>query len=515
MSSSFGAYRRVFMLGIDGMGAFNRLADTPCMDALFAGGATTYTAMSARPTISGQCWTSMLTGALPEVHGLSNGNMHPIAGLPTVFGIIREARPEAETAVFSDWAPIAMQIVSPIGGASHYDTAPDDELTEDILAYLDDHDPMFLFVQFDSVDGAGHHSYYGSPSYLERIAHVDGLLGRLVEKYRQRGFFEDTLFLVTADHGGTPHHTHGGWSPAEREIFFGAAGKTVTPGTIGEASLRDFPAVVLHALGIEAPAFDPKGYAAQMPCGIFEGAGVTDRQELFSPPPRYPQREEPLPGAPGHIDTYLPPEDTLLRIPFEGDARDVTGRCTVEEAPGTVKYYSTGIRGGCGEVGFAPVPIRGLPTPEVFSISLWYIFSPDNAGWIDLLSTRDGEHPCFVLRPGDDGVGILLLDPDETKRLWLDVSGETAERPEGPGWCHYLFTVNVRENTLSARANFGAEKTVRPDFPLAPFFDLSRLVLAHRVKMEGVCKMVDDLIITRGAASADALREYYVGGNDQ
>ena len=68
MELTFGTYQRVLIVGIDGMGAFNRFADTPNIDRVFARGAVTHTALAAKPTISTACWTTMLTGAIPEVH---------------------------------------------------------------------------------------------------------------------------------------------------------------------------------------------------------------------------------------------------------------------------------------------------------------------------------------------------------------------------------------------------------------------------------------------------------------
>ena len=509
MTSSFGAYQRVFMLGIDGMGAFNKLADTPVMDELFRNGATTYTALAARPTISGQCWTSMLTGALPEVHGLSNANMHPIEGLPTIFGLLRQARPEAHSAAFTDWSPIAMEIISPTGGADVLDSAPDDELTDRLLTYLDDHDPTLLFIQFDSVDGAGHQTSYGSPEYLERIHHVDGLLGKLVEKYKERGFFDDTLFLVTADHGGTPHHTHGGWTRAEREVFLGVAGKTVLPGQIGEVSMRDFPAIVLWALGVEAPAFNPKGYASQMPMGVFEDCGIKNRVELFERRRTPDPKPEPEIGSPEHMDNFIDPSKVLMRISFEDQCEDVTGKCEVITERGFVKHYSTGLRGNCGEFGNGTLRVKGLPTPDVFSISLWYICSMETAGWIDLFSTLDGEHPGIVLRSSETGIGFHFMGADGERILHTEVDGETAERVEEPAWCHYLFVVDMNANTVTCRSNFGKPEILRPDFSIRDYVDLSRLRLGTKQKMPDIYHMVDDLMILDGEADMDALKRYY------
>ena len=65
-------YKHVAVIGIDGMGIYNRLTPTPCMDQIFEQGAVTWDARSLDPTISAQNWGAMLIGTNPEVHGLTN-----------------------------------------------------------------------------------------------------------------------------------------------------------------------------------------------------------------------------------------------------------------------------------------------------------------------------------------------------------------------------------------------------------------------------------------------------------
>ncbi len=357
MESTFGSYKRVFMLGIDGMGAFNKYAETPNMDKLFENGATTYSALASRPTSSAQCWTSMLTGAIPEVHKLTNSNMHPIAELPTVFRLIKNAYPEAETAAFTDWAPIAEEIITPNGGVTAYDVGDEDGLCDRLLEYLDAHDPKMLFIQFNSVDSAGHRSGYGSEFHLERIAHSDELLGKLIAKYKEKGYFEDTLFMVTADHGGTPGGenggSHGGWSDGEKYVFLGISGKNINKGQIGEISLRDFPAIVLHALGINSPEFNVRGYASQMPIGVFEDAGIKDRVVIYPKQEEFERKErrQPDKSSPEYIGNFIDISKIRFWQTFENGINDETGNCEVSTVKGLVKTYNNGFIGKSGEFG--------------------------------------------------------------------------------------------------------------------------------------------------------------------
>ena len=260
-------YKRVAILGVDGMGAFNLRADTPHMDALFASGAVTCDALTSVPTVSGECWGSIAFVG-PETHGLTNAIVRctpydPNSPYPSVFRVAREAMPEAKLAAFSNWSPINTGIIEENLDV-HKETGGDDaEVCEKLLAYLDANDPALLFVQFDEVDGAGQYGF-GSERFLEQITKTDALIGKIVAEYREKGWAEDTLFIVSADHGGNGYG-HGGGSDAEKLIFIGCAGKTVKAGTIAEMNVKDIAAVAAYALGLEAPA----SWTASVPEGIF------------------------------------------------------------------------------------------------------------------------------------------------------------------------------------------------------------------------------------------------------
>ena len=124
--------------------------------------------------------------------------------------------------------------------------------------------PEFLFVQFDSIDGAGHTYGYGTEKYLAALETADAYVARIREAVEKAGIAEDTLFIATADHGGFDHG-HGGVTDEEKYVFFAAVGKTVKPGATLDMRVRDIPAIVLHALGLPA---DPN-WEAKLPEGMF------------------------------------------------------------------------------------------------------------------------------------------------------------------------------------------------------------------------------------------------------
>lgn len=281
-------YKHVIVIGVDGAGAFIKDTHTPHFDRIFSNGAVTYTALASNPTISAECWGSMLLGVGPEVHKLTNAIVsstpYPTdSPFPSLFRRIRAVMPEAELGSYCDWDPITFGIVENDQNVLSA-TARDTELVPMICEYIREKSPTFLFTQLDSVDGAGHRYGYGSEEHLQRIHEVDGLVNDVYETVRETGILEETLFVVIADHGGTPFDghgaSHGGWSDAEKLVTFAAAGKGVRRGNVEEMNIRDLAAIVLYALGIEQPAFDEAGWTAQVPEGIFDDEALPAYRDI-------------------------------------------------------------------------------------------------------------------------------------------------------------------------------------------------------------------------------------------
>lgn len=276
-------YNHVIVIGVDGAGAFVKQADTPCFDRIFAEGAVTYSALASNPTISAECWGSMLLGVGPEVHKLTNGIVsstpYPVdSAFPSLFRRIREVMPDAELGSYCDWNPITFGIVENNQNVANA-TARDTDLMPMICDYIREKKPTFLFTQLDSVDGAGHGHGYGSEAHLRRIHEVDELMNDAYEAVKEAGILEDTLFIMIADHGGFGTG-HGGWTDEEKYVTFAVSGKGVQKGAIEEMNIRDLSAIVLYALGIDAPAFDEQGWTAQVPAGIFADAVLPEYRDI-------------------------------------------------------------------------------------------------------------------------------------------------------------------------------------------------------------------------------------------
>ena len=260
-------YKHVVLVGIDGAGNFFKQAHTPAINKLFKEGAGTDMCLTSIPTISAECWGSMLIGVGPQTHGLTNGIVsseeYKNAEHPTLFKLIREAMPDAVLGAFCNWSPINAGIVERDLGVT-LETAEDPALCEKICEYIKAEKPDFLFVQFDSIDGAGHTYGYGTEKYLEALSGADEWIAAIGDAIGEAGIADDTLYLVTADHGGFDHG-HGGTTDEEKYVFFVGVGKTVVPGAKLEMEVKDIPAIVTHALGVPGSP----NWEAALPAGMF------------------------------------------------------------------------------------------------------------------------------------------------------------------------------------------------------------------------------------------------------
>ncbi|MBE6529510.1 MAG: hypothetical protein E7680_02765 [Ruminococcaceae bacterium] len=113
--NSFGAYKYVAVIGVDGGGSFFQNTSTPNIDSIFANGATTYNCYTP-VSISAQSWGSMLHGVTADYHKLTNSsiasNRYPTnSDYPSIFRVIREAKPSAALASVVGWSEINYGIV--------------------------------------------------------------------------------------------------------------------------------------------------------------------------------------------------------------------------------------------------------------------------------------------------------------------------------------------------------------------------------------------------------------------
>lgn len=256
----------VIIIGIDGLSPDGILnAETPVMDHMMENGSYSLHARAVMPSSSGANWGSMIMGAGPEQHGIISNDwrvdnfvLHPNVVrddnlFPTMFAVVRDQLPEAEIGAILDWNPIQNFIENDV---LNYLALPsdEDETTIEAVNYIKQNIPLFTFIHIDHVDGAGHRYGHGSPQYYASVAKADSLIGEILQAARDAGIYEDTVFLLSSDHGGVGYG-HGGNDPREMEIPFIVYGKNVKQNHILRIPINTFdtPATAVFALGLDIP----------------------------------------------------------------------------------------------------------------------------------------------------------------------------------------------------------------------------------------------------------------------
>lgn len=249
--------QHVVLISIDGLRPDALLAaDAPNLDKLIAQGAYSPNAQTVKISETLPSHASMLTGVVPEKHGIQWGVPYigwPGLSSPTLFSIAHQAG--LSTAMVFGKQKLNYLVlpnsVDELFGADVHDS----EVKDQAIKFIGTGLPNILFIHFPDVDRVGHSYGWMSSYQLEAIAFVDGLIGQIVAALDKGGYLNSTLLIVTADHGGHGLR-HGDDSPIDRTIPWLAVGPGVPQGLTLTTHINtyDTAPTVLHALNLPIPA---------------------------------------------------------------------------------------------------------------------------------------------------------------------------------------------------------------------------------------------------------------------
>jgi predicted AlkP superfamily pyrophosphatase or phosphodiesterase len=137
----------------------------------------------------------------------------------------------------------------------------------DIFVYINDRDlviidqllanfPMdfrLMFIHFPTADGMGHEYGWLSPEQLSVLFRADQALNNLLMALDSYGLREETLLIITADHGGHKT-THGTSLPEDMTIPWIISGPGIVPMQLTTpVQTMDTAATAAYALGLTIP----------------------------------------------------------------------------------------------------------------------------------------------------------------------------------------------------------------------------------------------------------------------
>lgn len=250
--------KRVIVVVIDGcrLDRF-REAEKPYLERMMEGGTVYDTVETVYPARTVVCFSSMLTGAAPEAHGITS-NLVLKLGLrvESVFDVLRRAGKVGRLVGIA-------HLIDAFGEddvASVTSVAHNDKIDQNLIAAarreMEAHDPELLVLQLLAVDQNGHVRGTAYPEYVERIEITDRLIEGFMSWCEDRGYLEDTAVILMADHGqGKGIGAHGHLSEGERFVPFAMWGSGIVGGRTVEkpASILDLAPTICYLLGIEPP----------------------------------------------------------------------------------------------------------------------------------------------------------------------------------------------------------------------------------------------------------------------
>lgn len=258
--------RHVIIIGVDGLSSDGVVkANTPVLRDMMAKGSSSLHARGVLPTTSAANWASILSGAGPEQHGVTNNDWQvgefnfptSVTGsggfFPSLFQIVSEQNPKAEIGSIYQWDGFA-NLYDHRFVDYDVDAKDEDETASLASAYIRTKRPTLLFVHLDHVDHAGHADGHGAATYYESVAKADRLIGVIRQATVDAGIAEQTVIIVTSDHGGVGKG-HGGETLAELEIPWIAYGPAIHAGRKLDQPINTFdtPATAARLLDVKIP----------------------------------------------------------------------------------------------------------------------------------------------------------------------------------------------------------------------------------------------------------------------
>ena len=259
----------VVLIGIDGWGAYSvpKAHDIPNIRYFIDNGCCSLTDRSVLPSASAINWASMFMGVPTEMHGYTHWDSRTpeiqsaFTGkhnmCPTIFSVVREQMPSAETGCLFEWDGIKYLVdtlsISHVAQATNCNNDPM-QLANMSAEYIKAKKPKLVAVCFDQVDHTGHAEGHDTPAYYNTLANVDKEIGVIMQAVRDAGIWDNTVFILTADHGGI-NKGHGGQTLMEMQIPFIISGKNIKKGmTITDTMMQyDCPATIAEIFGLQRP----------------------------------------------------------------------------------------------------------------------------------------------------------------------------------------------------------------------------------------------------------------------
>lgn len=254
--------QHVIFVGFDGLCAqsIREGADVPTLRNLMSKGASTLESRTILPSSSACDWASIFMGSGIELHGyIQWGSKEPEltprvvnenGRYPDIFWEYHKKNPSAEIGYIYEWEGMNY-LTDPAATDFRQQTT---NCTAVAVQYIKEKKPNLCAIIYDQPDGVGHNIGWRTPEYLAKVHELDGCLNEIMTAIREAGIEDETVVIVTSDHGGI-EKGHGGTSMSEMQrplVIYGKNVKenfTITDSTV----VYDIGPTIGWLLGVESP----------------------------------------------------------------------------------------------------------------------------------------------------------------------------------------------------------------------------------------------------------------------
>ncbi len=207
------------------------------------------------PTYAQATWTTLLSGAGPEISGTDlladrPNDIGPIT-IDHLFGVAVRAGLRVALVGHRGWEPLLPeQRFDALYITDHQADSGDGDVVEAALRILADLEPHLLLVHLDQANAEGRRSGALSDQAMQAVLRTDARLREIVKAMD----LERACLIITADHGQTDAGGYGGDEEAVTEVPFVAVGAGITPGRVKAFDQADIAPTIATILGAPVPA---------------------------------------------------------------------------------------------------------------------------------------------------------------------------------------------------------------------------------------------------------------------
>jgi len=220
------------------------------------------------PTITYPNHISIVTGAWSQIHGCELGPGYVKERRHLLLRDFRKPVAEDIFEIADDYGIVTVTFFAPrtlsslIGDENTTRLGGEEALPtmEEVLNFITEHAKeieergLLMFIHLVDSDEMIHEYSTESQQYRSAIAMEANLVGRLISNITAKGWANDTVIFVTADHGGIGYAHFNRFPPLVDEVPFWAWGGPIKLGAVLEGGrLIDIAPTVAFILGIRKP----------------------------------------------------------------------------------------------------------------------------------------------------------------------------------------------------------------------------------------------------------------------